>query len=137
VQAELGARGFHDGRADGLLGPKTEAAIRQFERMARLPESGRPSARLIEAIRKSDLKIEEEMPAQRPAPTDPETRLVSSVQKLLADLGYAPGPIDGRLTKATRKAIERFELDRGLPASGVITERLLRELAVVTGLPVG
>ena len=40
IQRELGKRGFFDGAADGFYGPKTDAAIRDFEQAAGL----RPSA---------------------------------------------------------------------------------------------
>ena len=38
-------------------------------------------------------------------------------------------------TIRTRAAIEKFERDRGLPVTGQISDRLVRELAAMTGRP--
>jgi peptidoglycan hydrolase-like protein with peptidoglycan-binding domain len=62
---------------------------------------------------------------------------VISVQKTLASLGYGPMRVDGTLSPEMRQAIERFELDRGLPVTGRVHERLIRELERVTGSRIG
>jgi putative peptidoglycan binding protein len=46
VQAELQRRGYDVGSVDGRLGPRTKAAIREYERDAGLPLDGLPSATL-------------------------------------------------------------------------------------------
>lgn len=58
---------------------------------------------------------------------------IENVQRVLADLGYAPGPVDGVMGEATRKAIAAFERDRNLPQKGEITPFLLKEIERVTG----
>ncbi len=68
-----------------------------------------------------------------PAP-DPDPQIVA-VQEILADLGYAPGSIDGFIGPATKRAIEDFEIDRGLDMTGRITPALLQELTAVSGVP--
>jgi peptidoglycan hydrolase-like protein with peptidoglycan-binding domain len=70
-------------------------------------------------------------PAAAPDPT------IEAVQTILADLGYAPGSIDGQLGPSTKRAIEDFEVDRGLPMTGTISKRLLEELSAVSGVPLG
>ena len=62
--------------------------------------------------------------------------VVLGVQRVLADLGYAPGRIDGMVGPETREAIARFRADRSLAGDGTITRDLLAELAAVTGKPV-
>lgn len=47
AQQLLGKLGYRPGRADGILGPKTIAAIRQFERKTGLPSTGRVSQMLV------------------------------------------------------------------------------------------
>lgn len=75
-------------------------------------------------------------PTPAPAPAAPAADpRVEAVQAILADLGYAPGSIDGRLSSSTRRAIEDFEVDRGLPMTGAISPRLLEELTAVSGVP--
>lgn len=68
-----------------------------------------------------------------PADVAASPRLVS-VQKALAKLGYGPLKVDGQNGAATRDAIIRFERDRRLPISGVVSDRLVRELNAVAGL---
>ncbi|TCT03546.1 peptidoglycan-binding protein [Aquabacter spiritensis] len=60
---------------------------------------------------------------------------ILSVQKALARLGYGPLRLDGQPGTETRLAIQRFERDRNLPPNGEITDRLVRELAAVSGAP--
>ena len=41
VQAALMRRGFYNGDIDGLLGPKTRAALKAFQQSERIPQTGR------------------------------------------------------------------------------------------------
>jgi len=50
IQRELTRRGFYDGPADGVYGPKTDAAIRDFEQAAGLRASAEPGEPLLAAI---------------------------------------------------------------------------------------
>ena len=47
IQAGLSARGLYDGPADGLTGPKTEAAILFFEQTEGMDETGEPSRAIL------------------------------------------------------------------------------------------
>jgi hypothetical protein len=62
-------------------------------------------------------------------------RQLSSVQRVLNEFGYGPVRATGTLDDDTRAAIERFERDHNLPATGQNTARLRRALAVATGRP--
>ena len=55
------------------------------------------------------------------------------MQTGLAELGYDPGPVDGKLGDQTRKAVRAFQKDRSLPVTGVVDLAVLRELRKVTG----
>ena len=63
---------------------------------------------------------------------DKESETVRGVQLNLATLGYKPGPADGILGSRTRSAIEAFQRDLGLPATGEVSNELrialLREI---------
>jgi peptidoglycan hydrolase-like protein with peptidoglycan-binding domain len=50
---------------------------------------------------------------------------IKKIQMELIRRGYDPGSQDGVLGKATREAIRRYQSDRGWPASGRVTIRLL------------
>ncbi|MEP9348508.1 peptidoglycan-binding domain-containing protein [Xanthobacter sp. KR7-225] len=74
--------------------------------------------------------------AVRPPAELPANGRVLSVQKALSRIGYGPIKADGRPGAETRLAIQRFQRDRNLPADGEISDRLVRELAAVTGTAV-
>ncbi|MDQ0394560.1 peptidoglycan-binding domain-containing protein [Labrys monachus] len=152
IQAALAERGLYDGQADGMLGPKTNAAIRSFQQHNGLAVDGQPSADLLARILARSVPIvppQGALPAARPEPADPIAALIKgnaagaaatssdkrilAVEKALAKQGYGPLKLDGILGGDTRNAIGRFEKDRGLPVTGQISPRLLRELALVTG----
>jgi len=50
IQRLLTANGFDVGGADGVVGSKTRAAIKMFQKQARLPADGYPSAGLLERL---------------------------------------------------------------------------------------
>lgn len=55
----------------------------------------------------------------------PSPEAVAAVQERLAELGYAPGPIDGLMGPRTRGAIRRYQADAGLPTDGRISRDLM------------
>jgi peptidoglycan hydrolase-like protein with peptidoglycan-binding domain len=147
IQQELASRGFYDGAIDGIYGPKMDAGIRDFEQAAGLRVSGDPSEALLEAIGRSKLQAARRtspaVPATsaatgrqqaRPVPSPPSRRVIA-VQRALSDFGYGQLRLTGLFDEATKAAIEKFERERKLPVRGQISDRLLRELAAVTGRP--
>jgi hypothetical protein len=44
------------------------------------------------------------------------------LQEALANLGYYKGKINGKLTPETRRALARYQRDKGYPATGRLTE---------------
>ncbi len=53
---------------------------------------------------------------------------VVETQRLLARLGYEPGPLDGHLKPRTRGAIGAWQRDNGLQVNGRMTRRLVEGL---------
>jgi len=143
LQRELERRGFYDGPIDGVGGPKTEVAIRDFTQAAGLKWNGDISDEVLRQIARSPVR----------APSHPSgsasiahndaigdmimssSRRVLAVQRALSDFGYGPVKATGLFGADTKAAIEKFERDRKLPVTGQISDRLLRELAAVTGRP--
>ena len=58
---------------------------------------------------------------------------VLAIQRALADFGYGQIKPTGVYDGETRGAIEKFEREHSLPVDGQITDRLVRELAAMTG----
>ncbi len=136
IQRELTRRGFYDGPADGVYGPKTDAAIRDFEQAAGLRASAEPGETLLAAITRSNVKAKPVETARDPiaALLAPSGRTIA-VQRALIEFGYGPLAANGTYDAATRSAIERFERARKRPITGQITDQLVRDLAVLTGRP--
>ncbi len=69
----------------------------------------------------------------RAAPAADPQRKVAAAQRALVRLGYGPLSTDGVMGAATRGAIERFERDRRIAATGELGPRTVRELAAAAG----
>jgi peptidoglycan hydrolase-like protein with peptidoglycan-binding domain len=145
IQRELARRGYYDGVVDGRYGPRTDAAVRDFEQAAGLKASTEPNEALLSAIRQSKTK-----PAKTPSglrPTVQQVRLdpiaevlapakrIVAVQRALAEYGYGQLRPTGVVDAETKTAIERFERERKLPITGQVSDRLTRELSAITGRP--
>lgn len=53
---------------------------------------------------------------------------IRDVQVLLAELGYDPGPVDGFMGRMTGAAIQQYQEDNGLKATGAFSEELRDKL---------
>jgi len=149
IQRELARRGFYEGTVDGRQGPKTDAAIRDFEQTAGLKPSLQPNEALLRAIKGSNAKVAKAATSGAPATpihavpvrTDPiaevlaPSKRVLAVQRALAEFGYGQIRPSGIVDPETRAAIEKFERERKLPVTGQVSDRVARELAAITGRP--
>ncbi len=145
IQRELARRGFFEGGVDGFHGPKTDRAIREFEQAAGLRMAPEPSEALLQAIQRAPGRIARTQaaaaPGARPAPVRNDvaverpapSRRVIAVQRVLAEFGYGQIKPTGLIDAETQAAIEKFERERRLPVTGQASERVVRELAAVTG----
>ena len=154
IQEGLASRGLYDGPADGLTGPRTEAAILFFEQTEGMDETGAPREAILErlaavasAAKESDPDIQtastsrtpedevaalieasEEPAAVIPAEKPASPALVMKIQKALAGMAYANVKVDGIPGEATRSAIRAFEKSYRLPVTGEPSERVLKKL---------
>ncbi|CAN7441096.1 peptidoglycan-binding domain-containing protein [Rhizobium sp. LjRoot254] len=154
IQVALAGRGLYDGPADGLTGPKTEAAILFFEQTEGMAETGEASKALLArlkhvatpaddaGVKTASTKVEkplDEVAALISQADDPGIRvipekkpaspaLVMQIQKGLSGMAYADVKVDGIPGEATRTAIRAFEKSYRLPVTGEPSERLLKKL---------
>jgi hypothetical protein len=61
---------------------------------------------------------------------------IAAVQRVLSDFGYGQLRASGTLDEPTRTAIGKFESEHKLPVTGRVSDRLLNELAAMTGRPI-
>jgi peptidoglycan hydrolase-like protein with peptidoglycan-binding domain len=142
IQRELSRRGYYDGIIDGLYGPRTDAAIREFERSLGLKPSAQPSEMLLQTIMRSPGKgtkgVTGSIPQSRPTAIragnsmEPSQRVVT-LQRTLAEFGYGQIEPSGVVDADTQRAIEKFEREHRLAVTGQLSEPFVRELAAVTG----
>jgi peptidoglycan hydrolase-like protein with peptidoglycan-binding domain len=137
IQTELKARGYDAGEADGKMRDDTKAAISAYEKAEGLPVTGKPSDQLLARLLMGQPSKTAATGSVTPAPLAPRTvaidNTIKSVQQVLADLGYDPGPADGAMGASTKTAIQAFQKDRKIAQDGQITPALLREIKRVTG----
>lgn len=150
IQRELARRGYYEGVVDGLYGPRTDAAIRDFEQAAGLKASTEPNEALLQAIVRAPAKLAKVAAGTAPAPVlrppapvrnDPvpekpaPSKRVIALQRALADYGYGQIKPSGIVDAETQAAIEKFERERKLPVTGQPSDRVARELSSMTGRP--
>jgi len=66
----------------------------------------------------------------------PGPRRAAAVQRALTEYGYGQLKPTGTVGSDTQAAIQKFERERKLPVTGQMSDRLVRELIVVTGRPI-
>jgi Putative peptidoglycan binding domain len=78
--------------------------------------------------------------ARPPAPVPPVhitgSRRVAAVQRVLTEYGYGQLNATGTIGADTQAAIQKFERERRMPVTGQVSDRLVRELTIVTGHPI-
>jgi peptidoglycan hydrolase-like protein with peptidoglycan-binding domain len=115
AQTRLAQLGFDPGPIDGQLGPRTAAAVRQWQATYGLPESGRIDRATLGALTRDRGR--------------PDAALIRHVQARLRHTGFNPGPVDGRLGLRTAAALRRFQASHGLAVTGEVDEETLAALA--------
>ncbi|MEJ1157980.1 peptidoglycan-binding domain-containing protein [Prosthecomicrobium sp. N25] len=138
VQVVLKDRGLYTGPLDGIAGPATADSIRVLERQLGLQPTGEPSERLIAAVQprsQAPIPVRTTTVMPPPAPlgrySGPEPlaaggdERLQKVQRALLATGFGPVRTDGKMDERTQDAIRRYELDRGWPVTGKLSDRLV------------
>jgi peptidoglycan hydrolase-like protein with peptidoglycan-binding domain len=146
VQALLARKGFYLGAIDGEYGPLSRSAIVAYQKAEGLEVTGEPSQGLLEHLEQPAARVavaasRPPAPAAAALPQVEETVAASErlryerIQAALNRIGYGPVAIDGLANEETANAIRRFELDNGLPISGVAGEAVIDRLIAIGALP--
>ncbi|WP_269392322.1 peptidoglycan-binding protein [Maritalea porphyrae] len=146
VQSKLFELGYFKQKVDGYYGPKTAAAIREFEVENGLTATGAISDDLVSILNSGRVAVPFAAPKVTPvsnadpllniaqqATTDATqassspvpSELVAKVQAGLNSLGYDVGKVDGIQGEATATAIRKFETFYNYDQTGKITPELL------------
>jgi peptidoglycan hydrolase-like protein with peptidoglycan-binding domain len=135
IQRELTTRGYYDGAIDGQNGPRTELAIRDFQK-SNGTNTLEASDTLLAQIKNAPAKSEITGSINAAPDGERKSLRVLSLQRTLARLGYGPIRMTGTFGPDTKAAIERFERDWMMPVTGLMSENVLTKLAAVNGAPI-
>ena len=133
VQAALKKEGFDPGPVDGIMGPRTMGALRNFQAHKGLEVTGALNTETENALMASAGTTRRSKPGTsetEPAPTTPKDQSglssvedVRGIQQALTDLGYEPGETNGLMTSQTREAIRQFQYLNNLPVTGNLDQQ--------------
>ena len=128
LQQRLTRAGDPPGPIDGRYGPLTEHAVRRFQAAHGLQVDGIAGPRTWAALSRPRTELFPTAGYHSPDGSAP----VRTLQRRLARVGDAPGPIDGRYGPLTEHAVARFQAAHRLPVDGIAHPQTLIDL---TSLP--
>lgn len=101
---------------DGSFGPKTKAAVIDFQKSVALPADG-----IVGPNTWSKLPADPNTPLIKKGSTG---TAVTGMQKALKNAGGPdPGPADGHFGPKTEAAVKAYQTDRGVPSDGIVGDR--------------
>jgi len=131
--------------AEPRLAETRSSELRLSDIRAAEPKSGDPLGNLVKAttIAPPSAVMATAPSANVPRPPAPVppvqvtgSRRVAAVQRALSENGYGQLKATGTIGADTQAAIQRFERERRMPVTGQMSDRLVRELVIVTGHPI-
>ena len=132
IQQFLSNNGFNPGPIDGQSGPKTKNAIISFQKENGLLADGIAGNKTKAAMRAyTGCKSVNFCVARDNSSAKLDT--IADVQTYLANNGFNPGIIDGKMGSYTREAIKAFQRKVGLIPDGVAGARTKSEMKSYTG----
>ena len=107
LQERLAELNFLSGKADGIFGAATENALKAFQAMNGLEETGKADAETCAALEDAGALP---MPTSSPTPLASGARGedVSALQEKLREYGFLPGGVDGDFGGKTDAAVKKF-----------------------------
>lgn len=128
VQVALSNLGYAVGSPDGVIGPKSRAAIRAYQVDSGMPASGEPSIVLHEKLQASlAQRGGQAKPAPQPMPTV-SAAMINEAQTELRQRGYEITVITGTANVETTAAVRAYQADARLPVTGEISSDLMQQL---------
>jgi peptidoglycan hydrolase-like protein with peptidoglycan-binding domain len=121
AQDRLSYLGWYSGPINGQSNSEFVESIKNLQRKANVPVTGKLDARTIEVMSLSSWVIRTDFQGRLKLLVSNETpnkESVKKVQQLLDTIGYDPGPIDGVLGTKTQSALKKWKSKSGIMVSG-------------------
>jgi peptidoglycan hydrolase-like protein with peptidoglycan-binding domain len=128
VQVALSNLGYSVGTPDGVIGPKSRAAIRAYQVDSGLPASGEPSIALYDKLQASIAQRSAQAKPAQPVTPAVDAAMIREVQSELRRRGYAISAISGTVNAETVAAVRAYQADARLAVTGAVDDALLRQL---------
>jgi len=135
LQRKLKAAGFDPGPIDGDFGPRTEAAVKAFQRSRGIGVDGVVGPQTWGKLG----GVSGSSGSASTGGSGPLLRQgnrgepVAALQRRLQQLGFDPGSVDGDFGPKTLSAVKAFQRSRGLEADGVVGPRTWNKLGIHVG----
>lgn len=135
IQEKLQQAGVYAGRADGVWGPESQAALERFQQTRNLQVTGQlnPATAATLGVPPADLLSTRAAAAPGAATAAPDPispAVIRNVQQRLRALGFYRGGVDGIWGAGTQASLERFQQGRGLQAMGQVNPLTLQALGL-------
>ncbi len=121
LQAGLNQLGYRAGAVDGQYGPLTEQAVRTFQADFGLSATGTADS-------STQAVLDQTLTSPTALERGSSGGEVSSLQRSLTELGFAPGSIDGQFGPKTQAAVSQFQAANDLSVTGTVDEATLTAL---------
>jgi peptidoglycan hydrolase-like protein with peptidoglycan-binding domain len=137
IQSALRQLAMYEGDVDGIAGPRTLQAIRDFQARAGLEPNGKVGAPLLDAIRTASVpspKLKRVAPPEQTIEdiereaSAPDADMVKTIQAALKANGFEEIEPDGIAGSKTAAAIKEYQKARKLKATGVADEALVKSM---------
>jgi peptidoglycan hydrolase-like protein with peptidoglycan-binding domain len=118
VQRHLRAAGFDPKHTNGVFDERTAGMVKELQRKSGLPATGRVDERTWNALKSSTIEAKNNNPTSPHQSVGERSSAVKNTERMLKDLGFKTGKVDGLYTENTQKAVDAFRRKKGLGGVG-------------------
>ena len=137
IQARLIELGFLTGRADGIFGPRSRAALEAFQAYCGFEATGEKDEKTLGMLFGDPAAL----PTPSPTPMAKGARDgegvtdIKDIQERLRELNYLAGNADGIFGAGTENALKAFQELNGLEITGIADEETVKALGAAQAVP--